>query len=589
MKRSSQQILTGRNHKIRRLSAPTRERGRRAHPATGFTLVEMLVAVGLVVLMMTLFAQIFQMTTGTMATQKGLSENDQRVRMVATLLRGDLKNRTMKEVGPFASGESTGDANANWDRRLGYFYIGENDHNDGLDDVLQLTAQVAVTDDPYTGAARVLLPDGTNRFGPGNPTVNVPPGGNPPPLAAQGIYWQNQPEFDDQLVGFPDFVSSSHMAEVSYFVRNGTLYRRVMLIREPSVSQTAQGVDDHSPTNWVPGGGAPTNLSTAIYQAPTTAADARNFYTDFDFSAFLFGSTVQFHGADDLDPNNSVTSSLLNPSRRFGHDPATGLPREHVNQWVDATGTVQTGVRFIGRFTHEETSYINPGSGSSPYDLFGYPGMNLGPGTRVPNPYQFNWLVPTHADNTQLTYDPTTGKVREYAGGNRIAEDVLLTNVKRFDIKVWDETAACDPANNRFGVDGAPGIFQVDDDGNGVVDDAPEVGWDGSDDGAFADVGHGGTGYYSSTALTNVDYCPLIPGKATTTGSPEPRFYRFDTWHPTLGTQPPFRAPNRTVPDPVTGLRRVLRAIQIKITFLDPQSQQVRDITINQSLYPPAP
>src|SRR5262245_23723803 len=70
----------------------------RFHSRGGFTLVEMLVAVGLVVMMMTLFAQIFSMCTGTMATQKGISENDQRVRMVSTLLRGDLKNRTMVDV-----------------------------------------------------------------------------------------------------------------------------------------------------------------------------------------------------------------------------------------------------------------------------------------------------------------------------------------------------------------------------------------------------------------------------------------------------------------------------------------------------------
>ena len=35
----------------------------------GFTLIEMLVAVALVLLMMTMFAQIFQMATGAMNTQ----------------------------------------------------------------------------------------------------------------------------------------------------------------------------------------------------------------------------------------------------------------------------------------------------------------------------------------------------------------------------------------------------------------------------------------------------------------------------------------------------------------------------------------
>src|SRR5262245_18697896 len=85
----------------------------------GFTLVEMLVAVGLVVLMMVLFASIFQLATGTMTTQKGISENDQRVRLVVSALRGDLLGYVDPQTGnaipprrsfrcliPYAAGEA---------------------------------------------------------------------------------------------------------------------------------------------------------------------------------------------------------------------------------------------------------------------------------------------------------------------------------------------------------------------------------------------------------------------------------------------------------------------------------------------------
>src|SRR5262249_10464362 len=65
-----------------RLKQIEREVERLERRRAGFTLVEMLVAVALVIIMMTLFATIFQMATGAMQKQKGLSENDQRVRLV---------------------------------------------------------------------------------------------------------------------------------------------------------------------------------------------------------------------------------------------------------------------------------------------------------------------------------------------------------------------------------------------------------------------------------------------------------------------------------------------------------------------------
>src|SRR6476661_2311814 len=84
----------------------------------GFTLVEMLVAVAVVVVMMSLFATIFQMATGAMQKQKGISENDQHVRLVVTMLRNDLRTsqkdaatgalvqcRTFRVLVPWGAGE----------------------------------------------------------------------------------------------------------------------------------------------------------------------------------------------------------------------------------------------------------------------------------------------------------------------------------------------------------------------------------------------------------------------------------------------------------------------------------------------------
>ena len=52
-----------------------------------FTLVEMMIAVALVLLMMSLFAEIFSVAIGSMSRSKGVAENDQRARMVLTILK----------------------------------------------------------------------------------------------------------------------------------------------------------------------------------------------------------------------------------------------------------------------------------------------------------------------------------------------------------------------------------------------------------------------------------------------------------------------------------------------------------------------
>ena len=61
---------------MRRMSAEQPMRFGRS----GFTLVEMLVSVALVLLMMSLFASIFSMASGSVSTQRGISNHDQKAR-----------------------------------------------------------------------------------------------------------------------------------------------------------------------------------------------------------------------------------------------------------------------------------------------------------------------------------------------------------------------------------------------------------------------------------------------------------------------------------------------------------------------------
>src|SRR5579871_5355702 len=111
----------------------------------GFTLVEMLVAVGLTVLMMSLFTEIFYIATNTMSRQKGITENDQRARTLNTIIRGDVQKRTFRLVMPYDTTETPGVAANSYNLRTGYLEISENDPNDDTDDILQFTVDTSIS------------------------------------------------------------------------------------------------------------------------------------------------------------------------------------------------------------------------------------------------------------------------------------------------------------------------------------------------------------------------------------------------------------------------------------------------------------
>lgn len=439
---------------------------------TAFTLVEMLVAVALVMILMTMFAQIFGLASGILSQQRGLAANDQSERMIRTIIREDLEHRTFKDVKPFASADAAVD-----DDRKGYFHITEGVIADGSDDVLQFTILKENDDEPLYGKAKTIS---------GSTLTGDP----------------NQPEFDDELETAND-TGASKYGEVAYFLRNGNLYRRVMLIREPKVSTSVD------PTS---GGGS--SLIPGAYSG--------RFWEDMDYSAFfdVMNTRVNFIGTDSLENRhpdslapqyNSMPVRFGIPRFRWGFDPDSGQPRRIVTS---------AGQDFhIGRFTHQETSATQ----------FRYPGE--APLT--------NWLDPS----LSLNYDSRNGVLQDLSDGSRISEDILLKNVHAFDIQVWDPQA--DP-----GPDGSPGVAGFDDNSDGTVDNAPELGWPRSDDGAWQEIGHtNATGFYRATPSGGLDNF----GRNNTTFGEYPVTATngncFDTWHPTTGAgvMPGGVAPYRPV------------------------------------------
>ncbi len=430
---------------------------------TAFTLPEMLVSVGLMLLVMSLFAEIFSLAVTAMTTQIGLAKNDQRARTAFVVIDNDLKRISYRPINdhrgivPLVPGLKFNGEDAS-PAQAGYIYYSENNPADETDDVLQFTI--------YGGQKN-------NRY----PEQNLDYYGRAGLLTPAGA--RHQPDWDDGTPG--DNVSVSKQAEIVYFLRNGTLYRRVVLLRDAnSIPNNLQDfVQSNNQKLAQPAhvtGGDPIDLMRPPSGSNPLPGYTGNFYSNFDYSAHFGNSPYDsdlstppgspnrvavFHGS----LSNSATDNwpLGVPNFRFGFYHSIGRPREFI---TDGTNSF-----FMGRFTHEETSNTN----------FGYPQY-------IPanNPFS--------RDDYNVNTFLATGRLDLYANGSRRGADILMNNVQSFDVEIWDERA------------------------NGGV-------------GGFVDIGASG-GDFSTTNNLN-------GGFGSTNNSSGSVYYRnvFDTWHSLDSTQ----------------------------------------------------
>jgi prepilin-type N-terminal cleavage/methylation domain-containing protein len=198
----------------------------------GVTLIEMLVAVALLVLMMTIIVQVFGAATGAVSTAKTLQDLDANLRQLDATIRQDLQNVTAKFTPPLNPKDN-----------LGYFEYGENSFADNqgedTDDYVRFTAKA---------------PEGqyfTGRFYVSTTLANLS-------QAQQKSYFAINP-----------ITITSQYAEIVYFLRNGNLYRRVLLVvpeRQSSIgsliSAFSASTDPNYASTAIPGSnGLPLPLS----------------------------------------------------------------------------------------------------------------------------------------------------------------------------------------------------------------------------------------------------------------------------------------------------------------------------------------
>jgi hypothetical protein len=174
---------------------------------------------------------------------------------------------------------------------------------------------------------------------------------------------------------------------------------------------------------------------------------------------------------------------IASPLNRFGHNPITSPghadPGDPPNGIPPSIGNPREfiGHLFIGRFTQEETSHPD----------FNYPH----------SPSAYGALgVPTDPVDTPATvlHDlNNNGVVDEYERGPRRGEDILLSHVHSFDVKVWDE----------------------------IIGDFVDVGHSLTD-------GAGNLGDFHQNRNQRKSYGPV----RTNLPSVPPNNRMFDTWHP---------------------------------------------------------
>jgi prepilin-type N-terminal cleavage/methylation domain-containing protein len=266
---------------------------------------------------------------------------------------------------------------------------------------------------------------------------------------------------------------------------------------------------------------------------PTDWLDVQNsyeFWRDFDYSVHKdFGGSadVVWHGVSagedwlDNDPSNNL--SIGDPRFRYGHNFVDGNPREFVPEadWNGTSG-LQPEEDANGNGTLDAAVFFGRYTHEETSHLqFDWPGVGAN------NPFD-----PT--DTTRDEALTAKGVVRPYHDGQRLrrGEDILMQHVHEFDVKVFDDA-----------------VGQFVDVGTGTGD--------------FAD--HGTAQPYRSNAPDSKHGDNI-----------------FDTWHPGLGEEPPYRPDDGGTPATATPLR----ALQVRLRFFDPESGQMRQMTLRHSLLP---
>jgi len=542
-----------------RSGPPRRAAARR--PA--YTLVEMLMSVALTLIILAFVVQIFGMVGDSVSDARALLEMNDRLRSATERLRKDLKGATAQMTPPLSP-----------EAGLGYFEIIEGP----IGPVFRLDQVAFNTDAPNPSPPDYFV----------DTTV----------IDKDDVLMLTVRSRDEAFVGRTLVRKLSGMtavrdsaqsetAEVCWFVRGKKLYRGVRLIQvEFDPDRSTPNTREPLSYSYLYGGAGA--LTSGI------AAGEAGFYNNFDLSVHLEAADLSNMATWVWVPNS--LADLTKRENRFAHQPPSGaFPfSPHSN----------AGWRHLGLPTLRECSWCANPAGllgawwpGHPLPDVGLAPLGLAQGNPVfvddapPPPFATDkfdaWHYPLPFDPVTITAGaatvttslaPDTDAIVAFAGP-RVAEDVILTDVVGFDVKVWDPGAPLVEVRGAVLAPGDPG-YTI----SGTV-----VGY-----GAYVDLGY-------APGYTPPPNAPLplsnVPGDS---GSGLVRVY--DTWSTHYEKNGLDDNNNGLVDEGANGFdddgngivddageqeapppyARRLRGIQIKVRVIDPDSRQVREVTVTE-------
>lgn len=349
--------------------------GRPRRGCRGYTLVEILTATGLTLLMMTGVVAVLGTVSTSISTSRSGLEMMDRTRAAQRTLRRDLQNLTVTMLPPRRP-----------ESNEGYFEYVEGP----IGPVIAPFAYAVNSEAGNSPDTSVGDMDDILMF-----TVRSP---------------------DAPFIGLVNGVpAQSNVAEIAWFVRGRTLYRRVMLVL-PNVDVSG-----------VPRAG---------------------FYGNYDLSV---------HYANSVFAANSL-ADLTKPECRFGHNPNSFPSHPHnIQPWGRQLFGTPPNVWYSGLKLPILCECSHPAwVAGDPLPTL--PLSDAGQGFDAwLSPYTFPELQPSTGAHTNY-YDPVTTPPPPSL---RIGEEVILTNVNGFDVKAWDPGAPVLSSSGVALVPGDPGYIEA--------------------------------------------------------------------------------------------------------------------------------
>jgi prepilin-type N-terminal cleavage/methylation domain-containing protein len=559
----------------------------------GFTIIEILVAVTITLILMGAVVQVFVWVSTGISDARGTLEMQDRLRSTANRLQKDLQGVTVPMIPPRSP-----------ENEEGYFEYTEGPMTDwrtGSAGVPRLPVNTEPPNDPDFRANSAFTHDFS--VGDVDDMLMFTTRSEDRPFTGRYTIQSRNPEYpaNDPIVrNVHVMTANSPVAEVAWFMRGRTLYRRQLLVAPHLTIQNIGG-----------------------------SGGSNGLYRYFDISVRPRSMNLGTGSSPDLTPVANSLGDLTKPENRFCHWRYTGRtqPEYPHHPWGEYywSGTLtwpwlRLGLPIMAECASNASLW--PACDSLSYVTKQALRSRLTLDASTSNPvYQFDaWRRPCPYENVHpmtgsvlLFYNPDTEA--QQARNFRVTDDVILTNCIGFDVKAWDPGApiyrttlpayGTTPARDVTISPSDPGYLEA------IRRNLDRVGY-----GAYADLGYAPTMSITGSTwpiaaprphFNRVSVHPLPNGDANN------NLYCFrlkrvwDTWsthYDSDGLAQPahpgaidagndgYDNDGQNGPDDIAECDSAppypyaLRSIRIRIRAYEPDSRQIREVTVIQDFLP---